>query len=56
MGMFYLLDFDYPKSVELGLTMVHNLFFQDVNTPADMLNVFTSAMAGYDKFRNGTTV
>ena len=43
-GLFYLFDFDYPKSHELGLRMLHNLvLFQDLNAPGDFLDTFQSA-------------
>lgn len=50
-GVFYLIDVDYPKSHELGLTMLHNLVFQDMSTPADLLNSFESAKEDYLDFK-----
>lgn len=43
-AVFYLLDIDYARSPELGLTVLH--------TPSDLINVFTCAMAEYTKFKN----
>ena len=41
-ALFYLLDVDYPKAYELGLTMIHNLVFQNLHTPGDLLDIFQS--------------
>ena len=46
-GLFYLLDVDYPKAYELGLTMIHNLVFHDLNTPGDLLDIFQSEKEEY---------
>ena len=51
-GMFYLLDIDYPKQHEVGLTMMQNLFFDDTSTPGDLIDTISSLMADYTKFKN----
>ncbi|XP_028417701.1 uncharacterized protein LOC114544956 [Dendronephthya gigantea] len=54
-GLFYLIDVDYPKSHELGLTMLHSLLFHDMNTPADLYNSFESAKEDYLKFKQNSS-
>jgi hypothetical protein len=51
-GMFYLLDIDYARYHELGFTVLQNIIFEDKNTPGDLINLFTAAMAEYAKFKN----
>lgn len=51
-GTFYLLDIDYPKSHELGLTMLHHLVFQDKSSPGDLLNTVNATFTEYNKFKN----
>ena len=51
-GMFYLLDIDYPKQHEVGLTMMQNLLFGDTSSPGDLINTISSLMADYTKFKN----
>jgi hypothetical protein len=46
-GFFYLMDFDYPKTHEIGLTMIQNLIFGDLRTPADIIGPFKSAKEEY---------
>ena len=48
---FYLLDVDNSKSHELGLTVFHNLFFEDKSTPEDMLTAFNAVIENYAKFK-----
>ena len=51
-GSFYLLDADYPKPHELGLTVLHNnLLFEDKATPADLVPAFYLALQNYSKFK-----
>ncbi len=38
------MDFDYPKTHEIGLTMTKNLIFGDLRTPADIIGPFKSAI------------
>jgi hypothetical protein len=40
-------DFDYPKTHEIGLTMIQNLIFGDLRTPADIIGPFKSAKEEY---------
>lgn len=51
-GLFYLMDVDYPKAYELGLSILQNLCFGDHNMPGDILNVFNNAIGEYLKFKN----
>ena len=50
-GVFYLMDFDYPSMFEIGLTTLHYLFFNDQNIPADILPTFTAAMNDYKLYK-----
>ncbi|XP_033125439.1 uncharacterized protein LOC117123570 [Anneissia japonica] len=45
LGAFYLLDFDYPKSHEIGLSVLQCLILLDKETPADLLKTVESVMA-----------
>jgi hypothetical protein len=54
-GLFYLLDVDYPKAHELGLTMLQNLVFQDLSTPDDLFNTFQSAKKAYLDFQQNSS-
>lgn len=51
-GMFYVLDIDYPPSHELGLTVLHSFMFGDKSTPAELLTPFDTAIEKYMKFKN----
>ena len=51
-GAFYLMAFDYPAVYELGLTILHFLFFEDMNIPADLLSSFTVGINDYNKYKN----
>ena len=51
-GLFYLFDVDYPKAYELGLTMIHNLVFHNLNTPGDLLDIFQSEKEEYLDFQH----
>lgn len=51
-GMFYVLDIDYPPSHELGLSVLHNFIFGDKSTPAELLSPFNTAIEEYTKFKN----
>ncbi len=54
-GLFYLLDVDYPQSHELGLTMLHNMVFQDLNVPADLIKLFETAKEKYLDFKKSSS-
>ena len=50
-ALFYLIDADYPKPHELGLTMLHNLVFGDMNTPEDIIEQFETVKEQYVQFK-----
>ena len=49
-GMFYLLDIDYPKQHEVRL-MMQNLLFGDTSTPGDLISTISSLMADNTSLR-----
>ena len=52
LGLFYLLDIDYHKHQEVGLTIMQNLFLGDKSTPGDLINTISLVMADFNKFIN----
>ena len=51
LGMFYLLDVDYPTTHEVGLTMLQNLLFADHCAPQDMSAAFNATLSEYMKYK-----
>ena len=51
-AVFYLLDIDYPKSHELGLTVLQHLIFEDTSSPGDLLNTINSTLSEFSEFKN----
>ncbi|XP_028417767.1 uncharacterized protein LOC114542403 [Dendronephthya gigantea] len=47
-GLFYVIDVDYPKSHELGLTMLHNLFINLVASDRQPHRVLTPIMVCFN--------
>jgi hypothetical protein len=54
LGLYYLLDLDYPASHELGFTLLHYLFFQDETTPGDIVQTFNATLAAFQNIRKVT--
>ena len=50
MGLFYLLDINYPPPHEFGLTMLHHLVFQDKNAPMDLCGNVNKTLELYRDF------
>ena len=50
LGCFYLLDFDYPRFLEIGLNIFHYLIFKDTDVPQDIASAFQGALTSYRKF------
>lgn len=50
-GLYYLLDFDYPPSLELGFTLCHYFFFEDKTTPVELVKPFNAAFSDFQKFQ-----
>ena len=51
LASFYLLDFDYRKSCEVGLCILQRITFQDENIPMDITASFESALKSYNSFK-----
>ncbi len=53
-GLFYLLDVDYPPEHELSLTILHYLVFGDKAVPSALVKPFNAVLADYTKFKNAS--
>ena len=51
LASFYLLDFDYPRFLEIGLIVVHHYVFKDINVPQDVAGSFQSALTSFREFK-----
>ncbi|CAB4015058.1 Hypothetical predicted protein, partial [Paramuricea clavata] len=51
LASFYLLDFDYPRFLEIGLFSMHNYVFKDINVPQDVAGSFQSALTSFRTFK-----
>ena len=49
-GTFYLLDYDYPATYEIGLTMLRFFLFGDKQIPSDQIQPFNSELQEYLKY------
>eukprot|EP00112_Aurelia_sp_Birch-Aquarium-sp1_P023159 Seg679.17 transcript_id=Seg679.17/GoldUCD/mRNA.D3Y31 product="hypothetical protein" protein_id=Seg679.17/GoldUCD/D3Y31 len=47
LAAFYLLDFDYPKNSEVGMSMLQYLLFNDESIPQDITTQFKNTVAAY---------
>lgn len=52
-GLFYLLDCDYPAYYEVGLTALHFIFYEDRRIPVDKMVHFNKMLDQYNKFKLG---
>ena len=52
LATFYLLDLDYPRNLEIGLSILQNFIFGDQNVPEDISQSFQSALSSYQEFKN----
>ena len=43
-GLYYLLDYDYPLQYEVGLTIPHYIFYEDSSIPVDILAHFNKSL------------
>ena len=50
LASFYLLDFDYPKSYEVGLCILQQITFQDENILKDITASFESVLKSFNSF------
>ena len=51
LASFYLLDFAYSKSCEVGLCILQRINFQDENIPKDITASFESKLKSFNSFR-----
>ena len=47
-GMYYLLDCDYPQHYEVGLTALHFIFYESRRIPVDFLLHFNKIVKQYN--------
>ena len=47
---YYALDFDYPQSLKLGLSVLQFFCFEDKATPSDLAKSFNNALAEFNKY------
>jgi hypothetical protein len=52
MSVFYVADLDYPKQLELPLTILQYIIFKDKKTPADIVTQIDLVWKEYQKFKN----
>jgi len=52
LASFYLLDFDYLRHHEIGLTFMQQLVFEDMNVPIDLATSFNLAITNYNNFKS----
>ena len=50
LASFYLLDFDYPCFLEIGLIVLHHYVFKNINVPPGVAGSFQSALTSFRKF------
>lgn len=51
LASFYLLDFDYPKSCEIGLNMLQTIIFEDQRVPKDIAVTFKHILKSFTLFK-----
>ena len=49
-GLYYLLDCDYPLQYEVGLTVLHYIFYEDSSIP-DILVHFSKSLEQFNKYK-----
>ncbi|XP_028416858.1 uncharacterized protein LOC114541069 [Dendronephthya gigantea] len=52
LASFYLLDFDYPRFHEMGLTFLHQYIFKDMIVPTDIKPSFELVLTDYKNFKS----
>ena len=50
LASYYVLDFDYPKNLELGLSVLQYFCFEDKATPVDVAKSFNHAIAEFNTY------
>ena len=50
-GLYYLLDCDYPLQYEVGLTVLHYIIYEDSSIPVDILAHFNSSLEQFNKYK-----
>ena len=49
--LYYLLDCDYPLQYEVGLTVLHYIFYEDSSIPVDILAHFNKSLEQFNKYK-----
>ena len=49
-GLYYLLDCDYPLQYEVELTALHYISYEDSSIPVDMLAHFNKSLEQVNKY------
>ncbi|XP_071949134.1 uncharacterized protein [Antedon mediterranea] len=52
LATFYLLDIDYPKAQEVGLTILQQLVLGDTSTPVHLAKAVELSLVDYNKFKS----
>ena len=50
-GLYYLLDCNYPLQYEVGLTVLHYIFYEDSSIPVDILVHFSKSLEQFNKYK-----
>ena len=50
-GLYYLLDCDYPLQYEIELTFLHYIFYEDRSIPVDILAHFNKSLEQFNKYK-----
>lgn len=50
LASYYVLDFDYPQTLELGLSVLQYFCVEDKATPVDVAKSFNNAVAEFNKY------
>ena len=51
LGLYYMLDVDYPGSHELSFTVMQYILFKDKKTPPDLVKAVDAVWGDYCKFK-----
>ncbi len=52
LSTFYLMDLDYPRAQEMGLSVLQYVVFKDTNVPLDISCQFKTAIESYNNFKD----
>ena len=51
LATFYLLDFDYPRNYEIGLSIMQYYVFEDKHVPNDIAVTFNNVIETYQSYK-----